>query len=540
MLKVLVADDDAGLRASLSTHLKNENFMVSEACDGTEVCKLRELKEFDLFLLDVDMPGKNGIELLKEIKLSDPSAIVIILTAFSNIEDAIKATKLGAYNYLSKPVSFEKLSELIKKALTAKAMVQRIAFSAPLLNNKDTLNVGQEKQFLAKSKSMQHIFALIEKLAKVDTAVLIRGESGTGKELVAKALHHNSLRKDNKFVAVNCSAIPENLIESEFFGHEKGAFTGANERKIGKFQYANGGTLFLDEIGDISTMMQVKLLRVLQEKKFTPVGSNREIEVDVRIVAATNRNLEDMIKANEFREDLYYRLNVLPIYLPSLKDRTEDIEVLVSHFINQFNLKHEREINMINPLTLSILKTWTWPGNIRELENVIERSFVLESTDVLMPQSLPAYIVETSEAQKCMAEKIVEKIDNFTPSQAVELSKTQFDFSLLPSDFTSGATAPLTHNDPGVQMDNLLNNFLQNSNPSQQEDSNSPVNWSQTPLDYHNFKDTMEKEFIIRALKSTGGKINQTSRDSGIPKKTLLRKIQKFGINRKDYSPEKR
>src|SRR5690606_36975041 len=245
------------------------------------------------------------------------------------------------------------------------------------------------RKFIGKTPEMKKVFELINRLSKVDTAVLIRGESGTGKELVARAVHYNSNRKEQKFVAINCSAIPENLFESELFGHEKGAFTGADQRKIGKFQYAEGGTLFLDEIGDLPLMMQVKLLRVLQEKTFVPVGANREIEANVRIIAATNRPLEEMNKSGKFREDLYYRLNVMPIFLPSLSERRDDVEQLVNNFIQKFNKKQGKKILGATPEALSLLKKYDWPGNIRELENVIEHAFIMEEGPLINVGSLP-------------------------------------------------------------------------------------------------------------------------------------------------------
>jgi transcriptional regulator with PAS, ATPase and Fis domain len=239
---------------------------------------------------------------------------------------------------------------------------------------------------------MKRIFSTIEKLSTVDTSVLIRGENGTGKELVARAIHTNSMRKGGQFVTINCGAIPENLMESEFFGHEKGAFTGADKRTIGKIQFATGGTLFLDEIGDMPLSMQVKLLRVIQERSFTPVGSNREIKSDIRILAATNKNLERMIEEGTFRDDLFYRLNVLPVFLPPLRERVEDIELLTAMFIDRLNSKHERDIEGVSPDALKLMRAYRWPGNIRELENVIELVFVLEESNLIQPESLPAYI----------------------------------------------------------------------------------------------------------------------------------------------------
>ncbi|RYZ67429.1 MAG: sigma-54-dependent Fis family transcriptional regulator, partial [Proteobacteria bacterium] len=322
MYRVLVVDDDRDLRLTVASALSENHFEVDQAENGEEAVNRVKAGKYDLVLLDVNMPKMSGMEALKEIKAHDASIIVLILTAFANIRDAVESTKEGAYNYLEKPIKADNLVYLVEKALRAHKMVKDIAMSSPVVK----LPGGTE--FVGQSNEMKKIFSVIDKLARVDTAVLIRGESGTGKELVAQALHHNSPRKDNRFVTVNCSAIPDNLIESEFFGHEKGAFTGADSRKIGKFQYADGGTLFLDEIGDVTPAVQVKLLRALQEKKFTPVGSNREVEVNVRIIAATNRPLEEMIRKNEFREDLFYRLNVLPIHLPPLRERRNDIEHL--------------------------------------------------------------------------------------------------------------------------------------------------------------------------------------------------------------------
>jgi transcriptional regulator with PAS, ATPase and Fis domain len=297
---------------------------------------------------------------------------------------------------------------------------------------------------------------------------LIRGENGTGKELVARAIHFNSPRKAGSFVAINCGAIPENLMESELFGHEKGAFTGAVERKIGKFQMANNGTLFLDEIGELRPDMQVKLLRVLQEKKFTPVGSNREVKTTTRIIAATNRNLEKMMADGTFREDLFYRLNVMPIFLPPLRDRTDDIEALAQHFIKKFARQHGRVINDIAPDALEMLKAYRWPGNIRELENVIERSFIVENSSNITMDSLP---------------------------ESLKLA------------------------------------------PKETSEKTASVGYS-GPLDFDAFKEEMEKEFIMSALKANHGRINQTVAQANIPKNTLLRKIRKYGINVKDFTSE--
>jgi two-component system response regulator AtoC len=473
-LNVLVVDDERELRESLSQILTTLGHNVVEAQNGEEALRIIRERGMDspasihIILLDVNMPGMSGLEVLREVRASDPSISVLIITAHGNIRDAVEAMREGAYNYLEKPVQQTDIEELIKKATEAHTLVQELGLSSP----KMTLDNGEE--FIGNSQQMRSVFQVIHRLGQVNTSVLIRGENGTGKELVARAVHFNSPRKDKPFVAVNCGAIPENLIESEFFGHEKGAFTGADQRHIGRFQYAEGGTLFLDEIGDVSPSMQVKLLRVLQERKFTPIGSNREIRCDVRIIAATNRNLEDMIKSNQFRQDLFYRLNVMPIQLPPLRNRTDDIPVLVEHFIDKFNALHGRKASQSNEIrgirqdALNALKNYTWPGNIRELENVIERAFVLENTLYVTLASLPENLHPKSEK------------------------------------------------------------------PSQFGDSGGS---STVAIDFHAQKEQFEREFIIHALKRFGGRINQTVQHAGIPKNTLLRKIRKYSINPGDYGP---
>jgi DNA-binding NtrC family response regulator len=488
MFKVLVADDDADLRHSVASAFADKNYYVEHANNGEECINRVKVGQYDLVLLDVSMPRCTGLEALKEIKAHDPAIIVLILTAFSNVRDAIEATRQGAYNYLEKPIKAENLVCLVEQAIRAKSMVQNLTLAAP------QFRLPNGSNFIGQSHEMKKIFAVIEKLSQVNTAVLIRGESGTGKELVAQALHHYSPRKNNRFVTVNCSAIPEPLIESELFGHEKGAFTGAETRKIGKFQYADGGTLFLDEIGDISHAMQVKLLRVLQEKTFFPIGSNREIEVNLRIVAATHRNLEEMIQRGQFREDLFYRLNVLPIQLPPLRDRKNDIEALTTYFIDKFNQTHKKNIIKISTPAMNLLKNHSWPGNIRELENVIEHSFVIENTMEITPESLP------------------NSIQNRPRDTTLKLEL------VLPGSWTS-PTQPASSR-PGLTID---------------EKSLKPIS---NQLDFQANKEEFEKQFLIQALQKFKGRINQTALQANIPKKTLLRKLEKYGINARDYSQQ--
>lgn len=462
-LKVLIVDDEAELRKNVADVLQNElstfQFDMTEAESGERALEIFKTQDFDLVLMDVRMPGLSGLEALAQMKEQDPTAFVLIMTAHANLSDAVVAIRDGAYDYLEKPVQVLKLKQLVEKALEAKDLVTKLALSNPIMDD------DIDSEFVGNSQKMKEVFELIFKLSRVDTTVLVRGENGTGKELVARAIHFNSPRKAGPFIAINCGAIPENLMESELFGHEKGAFTGAIERKLGKFQLANNGTLFLDEIGELRPEMQVKLLRVLQERKFTPIGSQREVKTNARIVAATNRNLEKMIQDLDFREDLFYRLNVMPIFLAPLRERKDDIELLVNSFIKKFAKSMNSSIRNIHPEALSALKSHSWPGNIRELENAIERAFVVESSPVIQKKSLPE-----------------------------SLQQESYDTQKISGTLSAGAS-----------------------------------------LDYEAFKEQTEKDFIIQALKTNKGKINQTVAQANIPKNTLLRKIKKYGLNPEDY-----
>lgn len=378
-VNILIVDDEEELRKSISTLLtramSDYTLDIKEATTGQEALNLVAHNSFDFVLMDVRMPGMDGLEALEKIKADDSQVFVVIMTAHSNLQDAVKAIKFGAYDYIEKPIEPEKLFSLIKKALETRSLVSELAYSNPIFDD------DVESELVGKSEKMKEVYTLINKLSIVDTTVLIRGENGTGKELIAKVIHYNSPRKHGEFVTINCAAIPEELMESEIFGHEKGAFTGAVARKIGKFQLANNGTIFLDEIGELIPELQVKFLRVLQEKRFSPVGSTREIKTNARVIAATNRNLEKMLEDNDFREDLYYRLNVMPIYIPPLRDRVDDIDSLIKFFINKFNEKHSKSFTNITAEVSEKLKHYKWPGNIRELENTIERCFIISPKD---------------------------------------------------------------------------------------------------------------------------------------------------------------
>jgi DNA-binding NtrC family response regulator len=496
MHRVLVVDDDIVLQNSVREALVYHSFQVDVASNGKEALNAIYKDKYDLVVMDVNMPEMDGISALTEIKKVDPSVIVIILTAYSNVSDAVRVVKEGAYNYLEKPISSENLVALIKRALKARSLVETSAFSSP------RLSLGGEDQFVGESHVMQKVFNVIDKLAKVNTPVLIRGESGTGKELVARAIHYNGPRKDGKFVTINLAAVPENLIESELFGHEKGAFTGASERKLGKFQFADGGTLFLDEIGDISPAMQVKLLRVLQEKSFTPVGSNREIKVDARVIAASHKPFEQMIKDGTFREDLFYRLNVLPVYLPPLRERASDIPYLVDYYIKYFNNHHGLNIRTVTDEAKNLLVKYSWPGNIRELRNVIEHAFIIESSDVIQASSLPSTV------------KIISKTVVPEPDEADQI---MIDVQGIQDSVLDMKSEDAKSADEGFSFNHVLNS-------------------REMVMDFQMAKDLFEKEFIVWALRQNKGKINQTALKANIPKKTLLRKIEKYEIVAKSYS----
>jgi two-component system, NtrC family, response regulator HydG len=521
MLRVLVVDDDQALRLAVRTALENaQRFSVDEAFDGVNALEKiasadTAKRAYDIVILDVDMPRKNGLETLKAIKEHDPGIIVIMLTAHATVDIAVQAVKDGAYNFLSKPIPGEELVLLIKKAIEAHSLISTLAVSSPVF-------VDEGQKIIGNTSQMQKVFNIIHKLAKVDTPVLIRGASGTGKELVAKAIHFNSARKDEKFVAINCSAIPENLFESELFGHEKGSFTGADQRKIGKFQFAEGGTLFLDEVGDMPQLMQVKILRVLQEKLFTPVGANREISSNVRIIAATNRPLEDMMKAGTFREDLFYRLNVVPIFLPELNARKNDLDTLIKIFIKKFNRTQNKKITGLTKDAFATLSKYSWPGNIRELENVIEHAFVLESTTQITLGSLPEAILEA------VGINMIDSLDKFQSQTNSMKSLSNSSANTMSDDGTD--LSDEADMDSDLDADDL---------DVTGDDTIPFVALENSALDFNAQKEEFEKQFIIKALKTFKGRINQTAIHANIPKKTLLRKIEKYGIVAKEYALQK-
>ena len=388
--KILVVDDEVSIREMIKKGLSQMGeFNVETAQNGVEAIEKIEKEIFDLVLTDLKMPEMDGLELLKNIKGTRPEVMVILMTAYGSIETAVEAMKMGANDYITKPINFEDLLLHISK-------VQKESL---LLKENRLLRMEVRKKFefnniIGKSKKMQEIFSLIEKVAPGNSTVIIYGGSGTGKELVAKAIHYHSPRADKPFIPFNCGAIPETLVESELFGHTKGAFTGAIQAKRGLFEEANGGTLFLDEISNILPSAQVKLLRVLQEKELMRVGSTERTKIDVRMIAATNENLEENMKMGKFREDLFYRLHVFPIFLPDLKHRKEDISLLAYHFLDRYSKEAKKGIKGISKEAMKLLLEYPWPGNVRELENTIERAVIMTDQDHLVPNDLPQDLIE--------------------------------------------------------------------------------------------------------------------------------------------------
>ena len=370
---ILVVDDNAGTRESLEEILADD-YDVWSAEDGLAALEMVKQQAFDVVLLDLIMPKLDGIETLKRLKVSDNRMDVIMISATDRASEAIASIKSGAYDYITKPFDADNITNVIERVLQKRALEQEVRY----LRSEVETNIGFG-QIVGQSRSMQNVFALIDKVAATPSSVLITGESGTGKELVARAIHGQSDRSKKPFVAINCAAIPDELIESELFGHEKGSFTGAYTLGIGKFEFANGGTVFLDEISNLKVELQAKLLRFLQEREFTRIGSNQTIKVDVRIIAATNIDLDVLVQQKQFREDLLFRLNVIPITLPPLRKRVDDIPLLSQYFIDRFNRKLAVKIEGITPEAMAVLQFYHWPGNIRELENVIERIIVLKS-----------------------------------------------------------------------------------------------------------------------------------------------------------------
>lgn len=385
---LLIVDDELVVRDSLSKWFKQDGYRVDSAEDAAHAIKKMNDGPWDIILLDIKMPGMSGLELQKRLREIDPAATIIMITAFASVESAVQALKEGAFDYVTKPVDPDHLSHLVTNALRQKKLTTE---NADLRQHISEL--AQEDEIIGNSPQMKKVIELAKTVAQTDTTVMIRGESGSGKELIARAIHANSTRRYFPIIAVNCGAVPETLLESELFGHEKGSFTGAQFRRKGKFEMADGGTIFLDEIGTITQKMQVQLLRVIESKQFTRVGGNETIHSDFRIICATNRDLEAAVKEGIFREDLYYRLNVFTVFIPPIRERRADIPLLVHHFVKKYSTAMNKAVTEVSPDAVDLLVRYDWPGNVRELENVIERAMVLAKPPAIRPDDLPFQLV---------------------------------------------------------------------------------------------------------------------------------------------------
>lgn len=403
MQKILVVDDEQNIRRMLNRVLSSDGFIVKEAINGLEALKRLEEEDYSLVLLDLKMPGLNGIETLKKIREFDINLPIIMISAYGSISEAVEAMKLGALDYLIKPFDIEELKIIVERAIKQYELrVENIYYREE-----------EEKRFnfdeiIGKSKAIKRVLEMVKSVSVTPATVLITGESGTGKELIARAIHKNSPGNKNPFVVVNCVAFSSHLLESELFGHEKGAFTGAISKRIGRFEMANGGTIFLDEIGEVDPVIQTKLLRFLQEKEFERVGSSKSIKVDVRILSATNLDLKKKAEDNNFRQDLYYRLNVFNIEVPPLRERKEDIPLLVEHFIHKYNKILNKKVEEISPQAMELLLNYDYPGNIRELENILERSMIMAKNNI-MDETYFAFINKENFSEKKGTLKEVEK-----------------------------------------------------------------------------------------------------------------------------------
>lgn len=418
--RILITDDDKQSRDLVSTFLGYKGYRVFQACDAMEALEIIETGDIDLVVTDVMMPKVNGLEFIKRVKAVRPEIVAIVYSAYGNSVMTANLLKAGAFFYLEKPFDLEELDSIIQRGLEHHALQSRNFHSVPSIRNRSKIKmIGESPKMLA-------LFELIEKVADSDSTVLIQGESGTGKELVAQSIHELSARRAKNFIPVNCGAIPDELLESELFGHVKGSFTGAVANRVGRFEMADRGTLFLDEIGDMKTALQVKLLRVLQNRELEPVGATRAKKIDTRIIAATNQNLEQLVEDKIFREDLYYRLSVIPIVIPPLRERKEDIPLLIENFIEKFNGDNRRYVNGFDREALDALVAFDWPGNIRELENLVERMVILKGSGTITLQDLPEKYRGKTVNQPAV-EAVSLPVDGICFSSAVE----EFENSLI-------------------------------------------------------------------------------------------------------------
>lgn len=417
MARILVIDDDKGICEFLEIFLKREGQEIKAIQSPSKALSLVENWKPEIILLDLRLPEMDGLSLLSEIKKIEPAIIVILITAFASIESAIEAMRRGAFDYITKPFKIDEIRLVLTRAM------ETYTLRKENVSLKQTLEQITSTSIIGESKAFQDVIELLHKIAGTDSTILIYGESGTGKELIAKEIHRLSMRKDNPFIAINCGALPETLLESELFGYTKGSFTGARRIGLAYSRLVIKEHYFLDEISNATPKIQVGLLRVLEEREITPVGSTKAIPVDVRLLTATNQNLEQLVKEGKFREDLYYRINVIPVYLPSLRERREDIPLLARYFLRKYCAKHKIEAKKLHPETIRLLINYNWPGNIRELENVIERAIILEKYEIISPNNLPDKVKEASLSTPTLTEK--EESSVFDKSSIADLTTRQ-------------------------------------------------------------------------------------------------------------------
>jgi two-component system, NtrC family, response regulator PilR len=423
--RVLVVDDEESIREFFEIMLKREGYEVLTASNGIKALELLKNQPVDLIISDIQMPEMSGLELLGKVKEIDPEMVMVMITAFGSTETAVEAMKLGAYDYILKPFKIDEVKIIITQALEKRSLKMENVLLKKELGTRYAFD-----NIIGGAPPMLRIYEMVKRVANTKSSVLITGESGTGKELIARAIHYNGPLKDKPFVTVNCGAIPENLMESEMFGHKKGSFTGAIADKKGLFEVANGGTIFLDELGELPLTMQVKLLRVIQEGTFKRVGGTEDVQVEVRVISATNKNLENEVKGARFREDLFYRMNVIQILCPPLRERKEDIQMLANHFLDKFSKVLSIPVKKISNEAMDTLKRYHFPGNVRELENIIERTVALEPGAIILPESLPRHLLETQTAATPSLDANKIEIDT---TKGIELEKlvAEFERTLL-------------------------------------------------------------------------------------------------------------
>ncbi|MEZ7891414.1 MAG: sigma-54 dependent transcriptional regulator [Candidatus Wallbacteria bacterium] len=525
--QILVADDENTIRLGFENLLQSNNYDPIIAKDGLEALELFKKHLPPVCIIDFKMPGLNGLELLKEIKKIKENTFVIVITAYSDMEKTIEAMKLGAYDFLKKPFNNDNILMLIKKAYSAYTLVSS---NVPEYDEKEVISrASSEFKIIGNSPKMQEVYKLIGKISNSLVTVMITGESGSGKEMVARAIHLNSTRANKQFVAINCSAIPENLIESELFGHEKGSFTGAINRKIGKFELANGGTLFLDEVAEMSLEMQTKFLRVLQEKEIVKVGGNEVIKVDPRIIAATNIDLEKAISEGSLREDLYHRLKVVSIHVPPLRERLEDIDALVKFFIEVYNQEHNKKIVAVSPDVMNFFMEYKWPGNIRELKNVIESAVAICRDNTILFEHLPSEIVEKHKMDSHIASSQAVREISLPAAEGAKLasgSELVKSAEAKAAGLNAGAAAAGKTEDGGEELLAQIRDILQKYVVQKL----SAMGTLENVNFYNEIIDSAEKillEIVLRHFKENQVK---TSKFLGINRNTLRSKIEKYNL----------